>query len=1020
MHRSGTSAITRGLATLGCTLGDTLIEAIPGVNDKGFWEDVDINTFNQTLLEQHGSDWYRCAQLPADYFQAPPLRVLRQEACGLLVRKLRQGTPLALKEPRLTILLPFWQTVFAELGLQVGYVHVVRHPLEVAQSLLVRDGFSLARSLLLWWFYNVAALRYIQEHPHVVVHYDEFLEDPGCQLQRIAVSLQLPNWDAQAPETRLYLEEFLDPALRHSELSDDTLATVAPDNLVRLYRLLRALSRDEDVDAVVLAQIASFTADVRLHQALIEELEAELAAKEQSLQAAARQNVQYQQAIVDLEAKQEATNQEWALHLEDLEQKSCAEREDLQRTLEGLVTHRDQLQQELNAMLASKSWRWTRFLREGRLWLHTVRGYTRQAALSPLRRVRRRMPLPLKTSARVRTQIRPPERVVEVREPVPIPCRKTALALQRPVRMIAFHLPQYHETPENNQWWGKGFTEWANVQPAQPQFPGHYQPHIPLQGYYDLTDPRILPRQAELARRYGIEGFCFYFYWFNGHRLLERPLQMLIDHPEWEIPFCLCWANENWTRRWDGLDQEILIGQEHSEADDHAFITYLERYLSDPRYIRIDSRPLLLLYRPDLLPDAAATIGRWREHCRNVGIGEIFVAYPQSFEARDPHDYGMDAAIEFPPNNSAPPEHDSQEFGCRENFTGHLYDWSVFPDRAAHYTTPDYPLFRGLNPGWDNTPRRNDRATIFVHSDPAGYQQWAVRACEDSIERIPDRDARMIFINAWNEWGEGAHLEPDVRYGCAYLEATDMAQICAAVRTGEVPQKSSRIAIVIHAYYPDVLHEILPYLQQLDPAAADLWITTPEDRREVVERLLQSIPLRVTLRTQANRGRDVLPFLRLLPEILAADYGYVLKLHTKKSLHRADGDAWCRAFYASLLDPQNLQQNRERMEQDASVGMLAPKDYVVPMGLFWGSNARQSLFLAKRMGIPAKELNTLHFVAGTMFFCRWETLLPLWALQLQAEDFEEELGQVDGTLAHAVERAFGMACFVTGKTICAS
>jgi len=1058
MHRSGTSAVTRGLATLGCALGDTLIEAIPGVNDKGFWEDVDINTFNQQLLEEHDSDWYRCVAFPADYFQAPPLRERRQKARKLLIRKLRQGKPLALKEPRLTLLLPFWQSVFSDLGLDVGYVHVLRHPLEVAQSLLVRDGFTLARSLLLWWFYNVAALRYTQEHSHVVVHYGDFMENPGCQLQRIAETLHLSPWDPDRPDSREYLETFLDPALRHAQLSDDALDGTLPEAMSALYQALRALARDEEADRLfVEGVVEGFTDETSLHQALIEELEEQFTQIHEAVQEYDRQCSELRQTLVDLEGQKrdleqrqqsleqkhreavqeydrqcselrqtlvdlEGQKRDLEQRQQSLEQKHRLELEDLQRSRDAVVAHRDLLQQELTTMLASRSWRITLPMRRGRMALTMVLRQSLRIISVPVRWVWRRLPLSLQTRAQIRAHLLPSTRLsinttMEQTPPTPVRCRDQALPLPTAVRMIAFHLPQYHEIPENNQWWGKGFTEWSNVQPAEPLFPGHYQPHVPLNGYYDLTDPTVLPRQAEQARRYGIEGFCFYFYWFHGHRLLEKPLQMLLEHPEWEIAYCLCWANENWTRRWDGLEQDVLIAQDYSAEDDHAFIAYLEQYLRDPRYIRIEGRPLLLLYRPDLLPDAAASVSRWREHCRASGIGEIYVAYPQSFENRDPRDYGMDAAVEFPPNNSAPPECSAVDLGCGPEFQGHIYDWSIFPQRAAHYSKPPYTLFRGLNPGWDNTPRRKQRATIFVNFDPVSYQSWAKAACDDTIERIASPQERVVFINAWNEWGEGAHLEPDVRTGCAYLEATHLAQIRSAVHKSVLPRKSGRVALVIHAFYPDVLREMVPYLRELSECLVDLWVTTPENLYSEVRSLLDPVGLTLTIVSTPNRGRDVLPFLNILPQLMARDYGYVLKLHTKKSLHRSDGDSWRDTFYRKLLNRENIDDWRKRMELDQSIGMIAPQEYIVPMSLFWGSNARQSLILAQRMGVSQEALNVIHFVAGTMFFCRWETLLPLWALSLRAEDFEEECGQVDGTLAHSVERAFGMACHVLGYQI---
>jgi len=1064
MHRSGTSAITRGLATLGCTLGDNLIEAVPGINDKGFWEDVDVNSFNQQLLEDSYSDWFHCTVLPEDYFHAPLLRDSRQAARELLAGKLRQGRPLAIKEPRMTILLPFWQEVFSDLGLNVAYLHVLRNPFEVTQSLLVRDGFSQERSMLLWFLYNQAALRYTHNTTHVVVDYGVFLENPAHQLTRIAGALGLSDFDPEHPDSRYYLHEFLDDRLRHAQSSHSWRQEEGslPEPWKRLYGYLEACSRGEQ-PPTILSELDRYLDDLRLHQKLIEELELDLASQRKRIgqmveaqkaleaeqieryrhqqETVGQQNAllsEQQQALESLEKErdqlQETVGQQNALlseqqqALESLEK----ERDQLQETvgqqnallseqqqaLESLEKERDQLQRAIELIFNSKSWRITLPMRWGRMVSTMV---LRQSLRMPsilARGVQRR--LSLATQSRVHIPSSTPlsnGKTAEYAPPTPVRCRDQVLPLPSPVRMIAFHLPQYHEIPENNQWWGIGFTEWSNVQPAEPLFPGHYQPHVPLNGYYDLTDPTVLPRQAEQARRYGIEGFCFYFYWFHGHRLLEKPLQMLMEHPEWEISYCLCWANENWTRRWDGLEQDVLIAQDYSAEDDYAFIAHLEQYLRDPRYIRIEGKPLLLLYRPDLLPNATASVSRWREHCRTSGIGEIYVAYTQSFENRDPRDYGMDAAVEFPPNNSAPPECSAVELGCGPEFDGRVYDWSIFPQRAAHYTKPPYTLFRGLNPGWDNTPRRKQRATIFINNNPVSYHSWAKAACEDTIERITSPQERVVFINAWNEWGEGAHLEPDIRLGCAYLEATHMAQIRSSIHKDILPNKSSRIAVVIHAFYPDILHDICSYLQNLPPEEMDLWITTPEEKRAEVVAMLASLGHRTTVVTSPNRGRDVLPFLSILPHILTNDYGYVLKVHTKKSLHRADGASWRDVFYKKLLNQENLDTLRERMTQDRALGMVAPQEHIVPLSLFWGSNARQLLPLAQRMGITPEALTHQYFVAGTMFFCRWQALLPVLALNLRSEDFDDECGQVDGTMAHAVERVFAMACYAADLKI---
>lgn len=365
------------------------------------------------------------------------------------------------------------------------------------------------------------------------------------------------------------------------------------------------------------------------------------------------------------------------------------------------------------------------------------------------------------------TGILPEERVVE-----PVAYLDAEPPGLLPARLIAFYLPQFHPIPENDAWWGRGFTEWTNVVRGRPQFPGHYQPHLPGElGFYDLRLPEVMERQIELAKRYGLSGFAFYYYWFNGKRLLERPLEDYLSRPL-DFPFCLCWANESWSRRWDGRENEILMAQAHSPEDDIAFIAAVAKYLRDPRYIRIGQRPLLLVYRPTLLPNPAETAARWRRWCQDNGIGDIYLAYTQSFESTSPTDYGFDAAIEFPPNNSHPVDITNQIENRDPAFKGRIYDWTVYPERSRHYMPCDYPLFRGVNPGWDNEARRRGSGTLFLGSTPAGYREWLENAIEDTADRFSDPSERLVFINAWNEWAEGAHLEPDQRHGYAYLQAT--------------------------------------------------------------------------------------------------------------------------------------------------------------------------------------------------------------------------------------------------------
>jgi GT2 family glycosyltransferase len=345
-------------------------------------------------------------------------------------------------------------------------------------------------------------------------------------------------------------------------------------------------------------------------------------------------------------------------------------------------------------------------------------------------------------------------------------------------RIISFYLPQFHPFPENDSWWGNGFTEWTNVTKAQPNFVGHYQPRLPADlGFYDLRLLEIMQQQAELASRYGVSGFCFYYYWFGGKRLLETPLDQMLDSGKPDMPFCLCWANENWSRRWDGNDKEVLMAQSHSPEDDEAVISDLIRYFRDPRYICIDGKPLILIYRVTLFPNFSETATRWRNICREQGIGEIYIAMVESMEMvhanKHPKEYGCDAAVEFPPQELAEQKIPS---GKRINpeFAGAVADYRDIAVRYATRKFPGYTRFKGVMPGWDNTARMQNKSFCFEHATPGALQAWL----EETIEQTRQQhygDERIVFVNAWNEWAEGAYLEPDRRFGHTYLEAVKNA-----------------------------------------------------------------------------------------------------------------------------------------------------------------------------------------------------------------------------------------------------
>lgn len=374
-------------------------------------------------------------------------------------------------------------------------------------------------------------------------------------------------------------------------------------------------------------------------------------------------------------------------------------------------------------------------------------------------------------------------------------------------KVFAYYLPQFHSFSENDAWWGKGFTEWTNIPRGVPRFAGHYQPRVPRDlGYYDLNGTELMRRQIEMAKGNGISGFIFYHYWFNGKRLMDKPLESLLRDAILDMPFALMWANENWTRRWDGSESEILISQDYRPDDNDRMVADFARHFKDSRYIRVQGRPLLMIYRPGVIPNCANTVESWRQIFRDNHDEDPLIFMVQAFGDTDPRIFGLDGAVEFPPHkltqHMRPANHDFDLLDLE--FTGKIYHYDAVVRQSLNEPAPPYPLIKAAVPSWDNDARRQGAGLVVTGSTPEKYETWLAELVERA-EQNPCLGEPMVCINAWNEWCEGTYLEPDLHFGSAYLNATGRA-ICGIIQRS---QTTPKLLLVGHDAFPSGAQHLL-------------------------------------------------------------------------------------------------------------------------------------------------------------------------------------------------------------------
>lgn len=1067
MHRSGTSAISRGLKVVGVGLGDKLMPPLSGVNDKGFWEDLEIVDLNVEMLATLRSDWHYLSAITPEDIENLRAKGYIERAVALLEAKLGQSNVYGFKDPRTSKLLPFWMHVFNEMGILPQFILAIRNPLSVVESISKRDKFDPKKSYLSWLDHVLTCLKQVSHDRVLVVDYDRLIQNPDRQFDRVSRFLGMA---VDEHELSHYKTDFLDTNLRHTvfdigDLQADpncpallhdvytSLLSAADSNALtgglptdeqiegwsnafdqlqiplRLidtqHRELLSMHSNAGVTLVKqqgaqarlkdeIAKLESITQQLRQDladreeslrhlESLAERQQAENVALLASMQEIYKSNswrvtsslrflarnasrarraaalapaaIRQKGGIVSAGTKALAILRKEGLHgvrlrlrvLQTEQNRSLAAQE-LQRAstdellfvplyVDPALDHASEVRVEgitvavhlylanveslpvFTSRMASFQGSFDLFVSlakpdaDGLLENHIARalplarsivvehgvsgdqgiipfmvqfgerlsnydvighfslaGYepdlcvTEEAALDllvgPIGASSARLAYVLQLLRQDAGLIYPDGLAYPVLDNSFSPMHKRPLAarllakhpelsldafpiirspngsmfwargenlrssfnlpvnsadvvegslllednlgyalerllpilasqgngriyrvfkqdsnddfseyevqqdfsssiVHRDIKVLSYYLPQFHPTPENDEWHGEGFTEWTKVGAAQPLFKNHHQQHIPHSdiGYYLLDSAETLRVQAEQMRKAGVHGQVFYHYWFSGKLILENPAKMLLAAPDVDMPYCFCWANENWTRRWDGNEREILLGQTYSAQDARDFIQYLIPYFRDPRYIRVDGRPMLLVYRPSSIPDSKLYIDVWAEECKKNGLPAPYVTAVLTRGATNPDDFGMDAGTERVLHDwtGGSVENIKSSLTPYRPINGSVLNYDEVADFYTEQTdVPDFTYFRCLVPQWDNTARYGSEALLLHASTPRKFQSWMENLVQYSQRTLPE-DRRFIIVNAWNEWAEGAHLEPDSRYGYSYLNSVGRA-----------------------------------------------------------------------------------------------------------------------------------------------------------------------------------------------------------------------------------------------------
>ena len=584
------------------------------------------------------------------------------------------------------------------------------------------------------------------------------------------------------------------------------------------------------------------------------------------------------------------------------------------------------------------------------------------------------------------------------------------------IKPIAIYLPKFYKIKENGKWYGKGFKDWENIKKAKPLYKEHHQPRIPgdqnhYLGYYELITKEVLEKQIKLAKNHGIYGFGFYYYWFSGKTLFEKPLNLLLNNKDINFLFLLIWDNENWTKKLDGNKSEILVKQDYNEKDPENFIKDIKKYLIDERYIKINGKPIIGISEPLKIPNIKETILVWRSKCKEYGIGEIYIIASLNDQTVEKY-WQMklfNAVYQFPPRDSM-----SKSTLIKSQSYYYLYTATLYNRyNLNNISLNDFQFYRGSMVEYDNTAKKSKYYAIFQNYSPEQFYRINKKHVQWT-ELKYNKNNTFIFINAWNNWGEGTYLEPDEKYGYASINALSKAifhlpYIEKNYNLGNLLGNESKIAIQVHAYYEDLINDIINITNNI-PVKFDLYISTTSMNKSIIIKeniKRKSRANNYEVKIYENKGRDVYPFLMQIKDKFKK-YKYICHLHTKKTKFVSFGEEWRNFLYKNLLgNKEIISEILTDFENNDKLGFIFPEAFH-KVNVQYGTGLTKidqfyMNYILKKMNKSFRVGKQIEFPHGDMFWAKVASNYQIFTLNLTNEIPKEE-NQIDGTIMHGIER----------------